>query len=123
MKIFNLLMAVIFVVFAFVQVDDPDPLEWILIYGSVAVSCILAAFRLYFPIALILLLVLFAGYAVFLWPGVKEWLAQDDPGMLFDDVTKMQYRFVEEAREFLGLVLCCLVLAFHLILSQRKRFN
>ena len=53
-------------------------------------------------------------------PGVLEWLKQDDKSMLFDDVAKMQYPYVEEAREFLGLLICIIVLIVFIIRARRK---
>ncbi len=110
MKIVNLLLAVMFLAFAFVQINDPDPVLWILIYGSMAVICILAAFKTYFRLVMILLLAGFVVYAYILLPGVVEWFAQDDRSVLFDDIAKMQHLYIEEAREFLGLAICIMVL-------------
>ena len=120
MKVVNLLLALMFVVFAFLQINDPDPVLWILIYGAMAVVCILAAFRIYSRIALIVLIVLFAGYSIVFFDGVIEWFAQPDKSVLFDDVMKMQYPYIEESREFLGLLICLIVLIVHLVLSRRS---
>ncbi len=119
MKLVNLILAALYLLFAFVQVNDPDPVRWILIYGVLAVSCILAAFGVYYRLALLALLVLCSVYAVALFPGVQEWMRQDNPLMLFDGIARMEYPFVEEAREFLGLFICIAVLVMHLIRSRR----
>lgn len=121
MKIVNLLLAVVFLLFAFVQINDPDPLIWIAIYGSMAVLCVLAAFRVFNKWLSIGLVIIFALYSVFLFPGVRQWMQQDDRTMIFDDVAKMQYPFVEESREFLGLVICMVVLAVHIIQTRRAQ--
>lgn len=115
MKVFNLLLAVMFLVFAFVQVNDPDPATWIIIYGLMAVACVLAAFRKFYPVALVVLIVALAGYSLVYVSGVAEWLRSDDKSVLFDDIAKMQFPYVEESREFLGLLICVVVLAMHLI--------
>ena len=115
MKVLNLILAVMFLVFAFVQINDPDPVLWILIYGLMAVSCILAAFEYYYPKVLLALLVAYAAYSVVFVSGVLDWLKSDDKAMLFDDIAKMQYPYIEESREFLGLLLCILVLTLHLV--------
>jgi hypothetical protein len=119
MKIVNLLLAVMFIVFAFVQINDPDPVHWILIYGSMAVICILAAFRYYPRVVMMVMLVVFAGYSFVFFRGVMEWWAQDDKSVLFDDIAKMQHPYIEESREFLGLMICCLVLLIHIVLSRK----
>lgn len=118
MKIVNLVLAVMFLAFAFVQINDPDPVLWILIYGAMAVICIMAAFRYYHKIAMLILLAAFAVYAFILLPGMREWLAQDDRSVLFDDIAKMEHLYIEEAREFLGLMICIVVLVMQLIRSR-----
>ena len=118
MKIVNLILAVMFLAFAFVQINDPDPVLWILIYGGMAVICILAAFKIYNRIVLIILMIGFFVYSLVFLPGVGEWLAQDDQSMLFDDIAKMQHLYVEESREFLGLMICVAVLIMQLIRAK-----
>src|SRR5688572_28332031 len=119
MRIVNLLLAVMFMVFAFVQINDPDPVVWILIYGAVAVICILAAFRYYPRIAIIVLLLALVVFSFQFFDGVTEWFRQDDKSILFDDIAKMDHPYVEESREFLGLIICIIVLLVHLVLSRR----
>jgi hypothetical protein len=119
MKILNLVLAVMFLAFAFLQINDPDPVLWILIYGIMAVVCVLAAFNLYYRIVLIVLLVAYVGFSLVYLPGVKEWLAQDDRSVLFDDLAKMEHLFIEESREFLGLMICAAVLIFQLVRARR----
>ena len=36
MRILNFILALMFLAFAFVQIKDPDPMVWILIYGAMA---------------------------------------------------------------------------------------
>jgi hypothetical protein len=118
MKIVNLVLAVMFLAFAFVQINDPDPVLWILIYGAMAVICVMAAFQYYRKWAMFFLLGAFVIYAFLLLPGMREWLAQPDRSVLFDDIAKMQHPYVEEAREFLGLMICMVVLVMQLIRAR-----
>lgn len=120
MKVLNLVLAVMFVIFAFVQVNDPDPVVWILIYGAMAVACILAAFDHYYPIVSVGVLIIFVAYSFVSFSGVVEWLQSDDKSMLFDDIAKMQYPYIEESREFLGLFICIIVLIMHLVRARKK---
>ena len=115
MKISNLILAALFILFAFVQINDPDPVLWILIYGLMAVACILAAFGYYYPKVAAALLLAYLIYSFFLLPGVVQWLQSEDRSLLFDDIAKMQNIYIEEAREFLGLAFCILVLVIHLV--------
>ena len=120
MKILNLVLAVMFILFAFVQVNDPDPVLWILIYGVMAVTCVLAAFGQYYRAVLAGILIGYIAYSFVSLPGVLVWLRSEDKSMLFDDIAKMQYPYIEEAREFLGLFICILVLVMHLVRSRIK---
>jgi hypothetical protein len=121
MRVVNFLLAAMFLVFAFVQINDPDPLVWILIYGAMAVVSVMAIFEYYPTRFLAALLVALVGYGFFYADGVLEWLRQDDKSALFDDIAKMEHWYIEEAREFLGLLICVTVLAGHLLLARRKR--
>jgi hypothetical protein len=121
MKAVNLLLALMFVAFAIVQFNDPDPVVWILVYGSMAVICTLAAFRYYPRTVMIALLGCYVIYSLFFYQGVIEWWAQDDKSILFDDIAKMQHPYVEESREFLGLMICIIVLIIHLLLARRQK--
>lgn len=120
MKITNFVLAVMFLLFAFVQINDPDPLLWIAIYGAMAVVCIMAAYRYYIKPLLWVLLAGFIVYMVILWPGLNEWLQQEDKGVLFDEGMKMQFLYIEESREFLGLLICVIVLLVQLFRSRKS---
>jgi hypothetical protein len=120
MKFVNLLLALMFLVFAFLQINDPDPVHWIIIYGLMAATCVLAAFRVYYRIPMIIFLVTLVAYSLVFIQGLMEWFAQPDKSVLFDDVMKMQYPYIEESREFLGLWICIIVLTIHLLLSRKS---
>ena len=107
-----------FLAFAFVQVNDPDPILWILIYGAMAVLSVMAIFEYYVPIVLYLLGVGYAVYLILLFPGMMDWFHSADRSLLFDDLAKMQYYYIEEAREFLGLMICEIVLLFYIFLAR-----
>jgi hypothetical protein len=119
MKVLNFVLAVLFLFFAFLQVNDPDPLLWILIYGFMAVLAVLAMFNMYFRKVILILLIVFVAYSLVYLDGVKEWLAQENKSALFDDVAKMEHLYIEESREFLGLWICIAVLAFYFIRSRK----
>ena len=110
-----------FMSFAFVQVNDPDPILWILIYGAMAAISVMAIFEFYIPKLMWILLSGYLIYVVILLPGFMDWLNSEDKSLLFDDLAKMQYLYIEEAREFLGLGICIAVLAFYLKRSYKNK--
>jgi TRAP-type C4-dicarboxylate transport system permease large subunit len=119
MRIVNFILAVLFLVFAFVQLNDPDPAVWIIIYGVMATVSIMAMFEYYNRRMLIILLVIYASYSTVYIPGMITWASQDHKAELFDNIAKMNHYYIEEAREFLGLLICVIVLAWYVIRSGR----
>lgn len=110
-----------FMAFAALQVNDPDPVLWILIYGVMAVVSVMAIFEFFNRKLIIGLAVLFIVYMVFLFPGVVEWYQQDNRSVLFDEGMKMEYPYIEESREFLGLLICLAVLMAYFFRSFRRK--
>jgi hypothetical protein len=126
MKVFNLFLAVLFLLFAFIQINDPDPVIWILIYGAMAVICVMAAFGYYYSRILAVILIIYVAYSLTFLSGILEWLKQDDKSILFDNIAKMQHPYIEESREFLGLFISIIVLIMYLVrakLARRRDLN
>jgi hypothetical protein len=120
MKILKIFFAVLFLLFALVQINDPDPLLWILVYGAMMVVSIMAIYNRY-PTGIMIIMA--AGYlimTVLYFDGFATWLTTPNRTLLFDDLAKMQYPYIEEAREFLGLLICIAVLIFYFALSKRR---
>ncbi len=121
MKILHFTLAVLFLAFTIVQFNDPDPLLWILIYGAMVAVCLMAAFNMFYTKVMMVQSGLYLVYCILLWSGVSQWFASEDKAMLFDDLAKMQYPYIEESREFLGLAICLVVLSLYLWLSMRGK--
>lgn len=119
MRIFNFILAALFLIFAFVQVNDPDPILWIIIYGAMAVLAVLAMFRIYPGQVILTMIVLYVGYSLVYFRAVRQWLQSQDKFDLFDNVAKMNNLYIEESREFLGLWICIAVLIYYWIRSRR----
>ena len=108
----SLLIALVFVLFSIVQLNDPDPLVWIAIYGSVVVMAVLVYIKKLKALYMWLMLPLFLVGSIYLWPDHYEGIGQPmsaKPG-------------IEEARESLGLLIAfaCVLL---LIFISRKTYS
>ena len=69
MKIFNYIFVLLFLSFAALQYNDPDPIVWIAIYGAMAYVCFRATRgKLSIPL-FIALAVIYLVYMVILFPG------------------------------------------------------
>ncbi|WPP48089.1 transmembrane 220 family protein [Catalinimonas niigatensis] len=111
MKIVNITLTILFTLFAFFQLNDPDSLSWVVLYGYVAVISGMAIFRRY-NLALILPgIAIFAVYFVYLLPSVFEFLTSGENLMNRMDAEKM---YIEQTREAGGLLIGLLALIFHL---------
>lgn len=120
-RIPHFLLALMFLAFAAVQYNDPDPLLWIVIYVAMVVLCTLAAFGIYPVKVMVVIAIAFIVYMVILFPGLVDWINSSDRSLLFDDLAKMQYPFIEESREFLGLLICIVVLIGYYLNARGKR--
>jgi Transmembrane family 220, helix len=121
MRIVNLILAIMFLLFAFVQVNDPDPVIWILVYGLMAVFSVMAMFEFYPQKFLIATAAVYTLYSLTLITGVIEWYQSGNWAGLFDDVAKMDHLYIEESREFLGLMICIIVLIVYIIRARMIR--
>ena len=117
MKILYWIIAILFLLFALVQYNDPDPAIWILLYGGVAVHFAMAALgRIYRPVLWIWL----AGslvWMVFLSPDFFNWLRMGMPSIVKS--MKAETPWVELAREFLGLVIVAVACGWLLWRTRR----
>ncbi len=124
MKIFNIVFAILFLGFAALQYNDPDPFVWISIYMAMVVVCVLAVRHLNYKILNLVLAIVYIGYAAILSPALLTWWQSEDRSLLFDDLAKMQFPYIEETREFLGLVICLSVLAInHFVFARNLKVN
>ncbi len=100
-----------FILFAVVQYNDPDPLIWILIYCFAAAICFLAARGKYYD------KVILAGVFVsFIWSmtlvaSILVALNQYGVGSIFSP-SMIKDKEVEEARESMGLLIVFAILVW-----------
>ena len=113
MKTTNLILCVLFVAFAAVQLNDPDPWLWVALYGLVATVCGLTAFG-YYRKNLVLLGLAVCGIELFqIGPEFINWINMGMPSIT--EEMKAEEPHIEYAREFLGFILCAGVLFWQYI--------
>ena len=103
MKILNALLALIFLVFAALQYNDPDPVRWMAAYGAVCILCALAAFGRHFRYVDLGLAVVLAIWMLTMLPGVADWVGQGMPSIA--GAMHAETPYIEVMREFLGLLI------------------
>ena len=106
MRAVQLVLAVMFTIFAGLQYNDPDPVGWALVYLAAALLAV-GSYRgtpvrhlvrpLGFSLAAVCLV-----WMITLGPGMTAFVARGDPTLLAATM-KAGDPVIEEAREFLGL--------------------
>ncbi len=114
MRAADAVMGLLFLLAVAVQYNDPDPLEWMAIYGAAALACLLAVRGRLSRWLPAVIGVIALGWAATLAPRV---VGQVGPGDLFREVG-MATLAIEEAREMLGLLI---VAGWMLVLLSRPR--
>ena len=119
MKILYLVLTLMFLVFAGLQLNDPDPIHWTLCYLAIAVSCGLAAFGKYpkwwlWGVTVIIGIWMFVASQAFV-----RWVQGDFPNI----TEKMEDSrpIIEETREFGGLVIAFVVMLSIALRGARQR--
>ena len=125
MKIFNIVFVVVFIIFAALQYNDPDPYIWVPIYLYAAVLCWYASRNKFYPkayIAGMIVYALYAAYKIFDQNGLLDWInkhhAEDIAATM-----KAEKPWIEESREFFGLLILIGVLGIDLIYARRKKLR
>ena len=116
-SILNAALTLIFLLFALVQLNDPDSAIWFSIYLLTAVLCAVSIFR-EVPLALLYgfgLVMLF--YAAMHLEFAIEWIMSEDKSELFGEMQEDKY-YLEGTREFLGLLIALAALVF--LIKQQK---
>ena len=122
MKVFNLLFCLLFIFSAALQYNDPDPYVWMPIYLYGAVLCWLAFRNKYYPKAYLIGIVVYLVYAVglFFWKnGVLDWVTKHNAEDIASTM-KAEKPWIEETREFFGLLILVVVLLIDYFYVKRK---
>lgn len=101
-KIVSGVIALIFLLFAAFQYNDPDSFSWMFLYAYVATMATMALFGKYNYALLIPGITIFALYFIYLLPSVYEWIVSDDSLITGMSPDRM---YVERSREAFGLLM------------------
>lgn len=104
MKILNLLLAALFILFAYFQANDPDPYGWMLLYFYVAAMCVFAAYGRSNKYLLWVGMAACVIWMGFLLPEFINWIKMGMPNIAGEMKTEEPH--IEFTREFLGLGIC-----------------
>ncbi|OOG19683.1 hypothetical protein BWD42_07185 [Sphingobacterium sp. CZ-UAM] len=124
MKIFNRIWGIVFILCALLQYNDPDPILWMLLYLWAALLCLAAAAGKQFPKAVTMAtILLYTSYAMFKLVhknGLLDWIDQHQAENIAATM-KADKPWIEETREFFGLLLAVIVLTVNLIYYRKPK--
>lgn len=110
-NIIRVILFLLFIYFAIVQLNDPDPIHWFTIYALIAVLFLVSIFKPIPKISIYILslaLLIYAGYH-FLY--FIDFLQIDNKQELFGEMV-YEKPYLEGTREFLGLIIAAAALLF-----------
>lgn len=123
MKVFNFLFTILFIISAALQYNDPDPYLWIPIYLYGSFLCFKAYRGVYYPKAYLagsIVYLIYGTYLFFDTYGVLSWLNEHNAENIAQSM-KAAAPWIEETREFFGLLILSVVLFINYTSYRRKR--
>ncbi|MBD0279265.1 MAG: transmembrane 220 family protein [Flavisolibacter sp.] len=123
MRVFNIIFIVVFILFAALQYNDPDPYIWIPIYLYGAWLCYLALKHKYSRVLYLIGFIAYGGYAVYLFfdkTGVWDWATEHHAENIAQTM-KATRPWIEETREFGGLLILIIVMLMNMMWLKRNR--
>jgi hypothetical protein len=126
MKFFNIFFCIVFVLFAIVQYNDPDPYLWIPIYLFPSLLCFLQFIQK--PIHKIvywlgfILFGVYAIYKMFDTNGIIDWVQFHNASNIASTM-KAEKPWIEESREFFGLLIIIIVLGINYLKKEKPQTN
>lgn len=125
MKTFNILFGIVFFLFAILQYNDPDPYLWIPIYTFASLICILNSrekFNLKAHLFLVVFCVVYAFILLINKDGVISWINEHETENLVQSM-KATKPWIEQTREFGGLIIIILATTVNIILHKKSGAN
>jgi len=121
MKALNIFFIILFVFSALVQYNDPDPYIWVPLYLYGAVLCFLSIRKNYKPVLFIVGIIVYTLYGLYLLfdkNGVISWVKDHEAENIVQSM-KATKPWIEETREFFGLLLLISALVINMIWQRR----
>ena len=121
-KVFSIVFAVLFLISAGLQWNDPDPYLWIPLYLLSVLSCVYAFKGMSAKRLNIFNIAVYSVYAVYLFlekDGVISWATEHH----FDSLTQSMLAsspWIENTREFGGLFIMLVVCAINLYVGRQQ---
>ena len=120
LTILNIIFLIAFLLFAYVNLNDPDAWLWVTIYMVAAICCGLAAFKKYYPVVYLWAVVFYLVYALLIFfskDGVLDWIRKYKAPSIMGRMQEGKL-YIEKTREFFGLLIISGALAIDYFAAQ-----
>jgi hypothetical protein len=118
-KIKNLILFILFVIFAVLQLNDPDGKLWFSIYFIVSLICLYNTFKPVPKSILILSIIALMSYSVFHFSLFIDYLNTENKAEIFGEMV-YDKPYLEGTREFIGLLLAALGIMYQIKIRKFK---
>lgn len=116
-KTINVLLFILFLIFAIVQLNDPDPYIWFPLYFGVGSICLISNYKIIPNYILLVIVGLLITYSIYHFSLFLTYLKTDHKEELFGEMV-YEKPYLEGSREFLGLLLGAVSIYYQL---KRKK--
>ena len=116
-KTINYILFVVFVIFAILQLNDPDGWLWFAIYFIVAIICLFQNFRTISKSLLLIVIIGLLAYAAFHISLFIDYLQTEHKEEIFGAMV-YEKPYLEGTREFIGLLMAAAAMIY--LLKSKK---
>lgn len=118
-KIKNLILFILFVIFAILQLNDPDGKLWFSIYFIVSLICLYNTFKPVPKSILILSIIALMSYSAFHFSLFIDYLNTENKEEIFGEMV-YDKPYLEGTRELIGLLLAALGIMYQIKIRKFK---
>jgi len=118
-KIINFILCILFIIFAVLQLNDPDGILWFSIYLIVAIICLYSNFRVVPRPLLISIIIALLAYAAFHFSLFIDYLNTENKEEIFGEMV-YDKPYLEGTREFIGLLMAAFGVMYQLKIRKNN---
>ncbi len=122
MKGFNIFFIIIFILFAAVQYNDPDPWLWMALYLYGAALCYFSLKKRNYHTLNFLGIGVYTVYALYLFfsdAGVLSWMSEHHSENIAESMQATK-PWIEKTREFFGLIILVTVVTVNMMWFRKR---
>lgn len=118
-RISDIIIAIIFLLFAMVQLNDGDAIKWVPPYLLISYIAFNSYRGRHWLIGSAIVLIFYIIWMTSYIPHMQSWIADGMPSITTS--MKAESPYIELSREFFGLLLCAIAALYYLIKAKNIR--